>query len=276
MVLLDLQDHATMGDDLPLDGLLTKLASAGLSGPGPRIIARLGGADPLAAILSEIDETVLPRTLDFSTDAGRRVHCDVVGRRLLKVSDIVSPSPLPGQAALLGADLDASQGDAGDRLRAMFLGAMQGADILSVEAHMLGRDVAPGEVGISAALLADMWGFALDPDPPTDAAAVLGGFLSAIEQNVQAGIWMHGEEADSFGEEATLARLGPPVDLDAAAGELVAARIDPLEPAPLLATRMSGGDVRVIARFGDQVLVLLVNADAEADIAQHWRCLTGA
>lgn len=71
---------------LPIVARLTALQTpARLAPGGARVLAEVGNRKPLAAILREVNETVLARSLTFETDAGS-VTLEVAGRRVLRLS----------------------------------------------------------------------------------------------------------------------------------------------------------------------------------------------
>lgn len=135
-----------------------------------------GGSDPaeptvfegvdgmLAALLAEIDETVLPREMVLTNEKGEEARLLVAGRRLLRVGG-------PGESLEAGPaapDDAGSERDAADALAAAFHGTLRGfldrAEEISVTARRPAYRVDPREFGCSVEMLSR----------PGDAAAPAG------------------------------------------------------------------------------------------------------
>src|SRR5690606_8925710 len=139
-----------------LKRILSKLA-APPAPPQPqgREIASGGDAEArLAALLTEIDETMLPRRLRFQTDIGATLSADGYGRRLLSL-----PPPAPqglsaGHTALVGQPLHTLPEDSLSDLRALLLAFLAPASRLSVAHAPLPQPRDPAALGVAAETLA--------------------------------------------------------------------------------------------------------------------------
>lgn len=131
-------------------------------------------ASPLAALLREINETLLGRSLVFSTEAGASLSLDVAGRRVLRVT---AASGIAGAEACLGVPAldDANRED----LAGVFTTLVAGDATLRVIAAPLGRSEGLS-VGLPVARLADHLGIDLN-DEIADAAEAVEGEAEAVE-----------------------------------------------------------------------------------------------
>ncbi len=79
---------------------LTKLTAESPSAPDAS--RQLDSSDPFAAIATEIDETILPRTLIFENDRNEKLGLDVASGRILSVSLLELNARAEIEAALTG------------------------------------------------------------------------------------------------------------------------------------------------------------------------------
>lgn len=133
-----------------------------------RVIGGPGMASPLAALLREINETLLGRSLVFSTEAGASLSLDVAGRRVLRVT---AASGIAGAEACLG--VPALDDDNREDLAQVFTTLVAGDATLRVIAAPLGRSEGLS-VGLPVARLADHLGIDLNDEIAEPAEAVDG------------------------------------------------------------------------------------------------------
>lgn len=166
---------------------------------------RLRGSGPdalLSALVTEIDETILPRQLSFDTPGGM-VHLAVANRRL---QALIAPAPSSVPEDLVGHALpdveDPKLAELGDALKAV----LTGADTVAISAIRL-KDAFASDIGVPAVQLPRVWSV----DAPTAAAPgdVLERFLGGLDTAQVAWLRIEGEEVTGQGgPEDKVATLG--------------------------------------------------------------------
>lgn len=137
---------------LPIISRLHALqTAASLVQDGARVIAANVGHNPLAAMLCEINETVLGRTLTFESSAGPSLSLEVSGRRILRVT---AANGLPEAESLLATE--ALEDEHKDSLIKLLHAAAAPRHELRVRALPMTREVNGVSVGLPVALLADL------------------------------------------------------------------------------------------------------------------------
>lgn len=151
------------------DGLTQRLALLAMpvkvDKTGARAISENGAPAPVAAILGEIDNTVLERCLVF--DCGPvTVSIIAAGRRL---RGIFSVSP-QNDAAIIGQVLSREEPEALQAAHDLLLECCGGAGRVAVRSTPAEAFGQGGERGVSATGLAELWDVALDiaPKPPVE------------------------------------------------------------------------------------------------------------
>jgi hypothetical protein len=154
---------------LPINSRLQSLRSRSRVAPGGfRVIASPpGGDDPLSALLREMNETILGRTLTFESNVGAQMSVDVSGRRVLR---LVSANGLADADACLAAEtLD---DDHKDDLLKLFQAIADPRHELRVSSTPITRSSDGVSVGLPVALLADLLLLDLNPSgEPTEPEA---------------------------------------------------------------------------------------------------------
>lgn len=164
-----------MTEDRRLRDKLAKLAAEAETVEDGRRRLSPGAAGLLAAMLAEIDETVLGRRITFETDGGRRLSVEVANRRLLRMSE--APDENAGPEGLLGP-----LGPDTDGILPAVVAAMrrlgEGQDSLLVATVPLDAASKPDVLGRSVAALARATGIDLYSD--TAPAEASGGFSASV------------------------------------------------------------------------------------------------
>lgn len=152
-----------MPDTRRLQDKLEKLgAPLGALGDGGRMLVPAAGSDFAAAILQEIDETILARRLAFVDDADMTMALEVKNRRVLRVCALPEHGALKTHRGLLDQPLpETGQSPA---LVAMIRDFVAETKSLHVAAASLTRHIDADEIGCSAQSLAVAMGLSLYGD----------------------------------------------------------------------------------------------------------------
>lgn len=163
---------------------------------------RGAGTDALlAAIVTEIDETILPRRVSFELPSGT-VHLAVANRRL---QALLAPAPAGVPASLVGHALpdveDPAVAELGEVLKAL----LADAESIALTAMRPVESFA-SDIGVPADQLPRVWSVA--ERTAVTAADTLQSFLKELDTNMVAWLHIEGEEvAAQGGEEAAIASL---------------------------------------------------------------------
>lgn len=165
---------------------------------------KLRGAGPdvlLAAIITEIDETILPRRLTFETPEGA-VHLAVANRRL---QALLAPAPAALPAGLVGHALpdveDPALAELGQALKAV----LANADAVGVTAMRL-NEAFGSDIGVPAEQLPRVW--TVSEHEVLSPREILERFLSGLDPATVAWLRIEGEEvAAQGGSEAAVSAL---------------------------------------------------------------------
>ncbi len=144
---------------LPIFARLQALQTPAHVAPGgARVIAPVSDGNPLAALLCEVNETVLGRTLAFESGGGFGLTLEVSGRRVLRV---VAAKELPDADSCLAAE--ALEDEHKDNLIKLLQAVAAPGHELRVWALPMTRDADGVSVGLPVALLADLLLVDLNP-----------------------------------------------------------------------------------------------------------------
>ncbi|MEM7752154.1 MAG: hypothetical protein AAF230_02005 [Pseudomonadota bacterium] len=166
-----------------------------------RKLRGVGGDALLASIVTEIDETILPRRLVFETPGGA-VHLAVANRRL---QALLAPAPASLPQELVGHALpdveDPAVGELGEALKSL----LDQAEAVPVSAKRL-TEAFGSDIGVPAEQLPRVWTVAettaLSPDD------ILSQFLAGLDTGSTAWLRIEGEEVTAQGgPEAMLTAL---------------------------------------------------------------------
>lgn len=261
-----------MGDFARLEKVLAKLRQRERA-PGEG--RRLGGGDGparLAALVTEIDETILPRRLSFSVHEAGTLHLAVANRRL---QALLAPAPKGVPEALVGKKLaDANDPEVAELGAA--LGQILGASETVPIAATRQKTPFPSDVGIPAPQLARVWGAgAGDETAQADPGALLTGFLNAVSGDASAWLRIEGEAVtDQGGEEAAVRELGQlaAVFLDGYFSRFEAAFPHPaFACGTLVSPGGAGRGALMFVEVGNVSAVILAPSDKITGVALQWQ-----
>jgi hypothetical protein len=243
----------------------------------------------LAALLREVNETILGRALRFEGSGGTSLTLEASGRRVLRVTDARG---LPGAEACLAVDvLEDEQKD--DLIKLMQAIAAPRQELrVSISARgVAGEGVS---VGLPVALLADLMlvelndptgtdnaeeSTAVDFAPSTDGEALPAGRrLAVFVQSLGPALiaWViRGGEADGSadGAEEMVTHLHGFLDdeVEALQRQLDLVSGQPGAPACLvLGTEMTDGQGVICARSGDEILLGLFEGSPSQGLMSAW------
>lgn len=161
--------------------------------PDEKRKARGAGADALlGAIVTEIDETILPRQLSFETPGGT-IHLAVANRRL---QALLPPAPSSIPADLAGHALPDAEDPKLAELGAALKGLLENAETLAISAVRL-KSAFASDIGVPSSQLPRVWSVA-EPKA-VSASDVLGQFLSGLDTETVAWLRIEGEEVTGQG-----------------------------------------------------------------------------
>lgn len=166
-----------MAVNTELDEKIRRLAAVQTPSPEGIVLRAFGGRNLLAALLVEVDDTVVGRTLHVTNDAGGALLFDVANRLLLNVRrrDAAVPSSAP--AKLISVPENPQNPEFLAALRDLLDGFIGQSQTL-----VLGTGKAPESqpsetIGISAANLAKAWDLDLRPKGAPSLPEVLDSVL---------------------------------------------------------------------------------------------------
>lgn len=191
-----------MSEFARLEEKLAKLRARERAPDEKRKLRGAGADGLLAALVTEIDETILPRQLSFDTPAGM-VHLAVANRRL---QALIAPAPPAVPEDLVGHALpdaeDPKLSELGSALKAL----LSEAETVAISAIRLKTTFA-SDIGVPAVQLPRVWSV----DAPTAAAPadILERFLVRLDTARTAWLRIEGEEVTGQGgPEDQVASLG--------------------------------------------------------------------
>lgn len=240
---------------------------------------------PLAALLREVNETVLGRRLAFASGAGPRVTLEVAGRRVLR---LVAAEAVPNAESCLNAHvLEDTHRD--DLIRILQAAAPRG-HALHVTSQPIGRDGDEVSVGLPVALLADLLLVDLDTVPGTDEAApdeitapdmaeAVGGaalqrFARQVGPSLMAWLIVGGEaDGASAGPEEMVSHLNTFLDTE---GEALSTQLDRVSSVPggavslVLGASLQDRQSTICARHSGGLLLGLLEGDTARLLPRAW------
>lgn len=281
---------------LPILARLHSLQTpASIDQAGNRLLTDRFNPSPIAAVLREINETMLGRSLTFESDGGPKMTLEVAGRRVLRMA--AAEGLARAETCLSVQALDDGQKD--DLIRLLQALAIPGR-ALRVVSGPISSEAEGVSVGLPVALLADLLlvdlnGIEVDADEPeqkeepaaktpipnveaTVEAAVgtsfLGRFARANGQALMAWMIAGGEEdGASHGPEEMISHLLSFLDGE---GEALSQQLDRISTTPgdpiciALGANLGAGNGILCARVGGSFLLALIDGDSTQTMLRAW------
>lgn len=194
-----------MDDFSRLEAKLARLRQRA-SAPGEQRVLRGAPERLLAGVVSEIDETILPREISF-THEGTSFSIAVANRRLQALV-FVSLSQ-GGADELVGKAIPDAEDAALGQLRGVLIGVLGAGEVWSITSRRQSGNGFPSEIGVPSGPLARAWH--VDPAGAGRAnpAAALADYLGGLEARATAWLLIEGEEVKGqFGPDEVVAQLG--------------------------------------------------------------------
>lgn len=287
----------------PILARLTALSTpAQLAPGGARVIADIGHPNPMAALLREVNETILGRSLRVESSGGSSLTLDIAGRRVLRLSDATGVS---------GAERCLAAETLEDEHKDELILVMQAVAARRHELRVTSLPLTGGgdgvSVGLPVALLADLLLIDLnetasaeaepveeppaapvvqlsvvrdavpDPAPDTTATETAPSLVAFAEQVGPAlTAWLvqgGGETGASEGPEEMVAHLRGFIGEEAAS---VHAQLDRVADRPggrvclILGATLVDGHSVACARVGEGLLLGVVEGDATIALLRAW------
>ena len=267
---------------------------ARLASGGARVVAEIDHRNALAAILREVNETVLARSLCFESGSGSSLTLEVAGRRVLRLT---AATGIAGAESCLAAPvLDDEHKDALIKLLQALAAPRSELRVISAPP---GRGSDGVSVGLPVALLADLClielndtGEAGEPEPvagppaPEPAVEVEAGdeaflvrFAAHMGPTLTAWLIDGGSrDGKSDGPEEMVSHLRGFLDDES---ESVARQLDLVSMVPagpvciVLAAALSEGHSILCARAEGGILLGVIEGDATQSLLAAWNAARG-
>ena len=179
-----------MSDFARLEEKLAKLRQRERAAGEGRKLRGVGADALLAAIVTEIDETILPRRVSFETPEGT-VHLAVANRRL---QALLAPAPSAVPASLVGHALPDVEEPAVAELGQVLKALLKDAESVRVSA-MRATESFASDIGVPAEQLPRVWSVA--ESTAATPGDILERFLKALNPTSVAWLRIEGEEVVS-------------------------------------------------------------------------------
>ncbi|WP_386259711.1 hypothetical protein [Tabrizicola soli] len=267
---------------------------ARLAPGGARVVAEIGHRNPLAAILREVNETILARSLCFESGSGSSLTLEVAGRRVLR---------LTGATGLAGAETCLAAPVLEDEHKDALIKLLQALAAQRSELRVMsappGRGSDGVSVGLPVALLADLClielndaGEAEEPEPvaePPEPAtgveieagdeAFLVRFAARMGPTLAAWLISGGSrDGKSDGPEEMVSHLRGFLDDES---ESIARQLDLVSMVPAgpvciaLGAALSEGHGILCARAEGGTLLGVIEGDATQSLLTAWNAARG-
>lgn len=193
-----------MDDFSRLEAKLAKLRQRA-SAPGESRTIRGTPERLLAAVVSQIDETILPRELGF-TQGDTSIFIAVANRRL---QALAAASALRDAAAgLVGKAIADAEDPALGQLRDVLIGLLAAGDVWTISSRRQSGDGFPSDIGVPSGPLARAWQIAASGAGRENPDAELADYLKSLGARATAWLLIEGEEVkDQSGPEDIVAGL---------------------------------------------------------------------
>lgn len=264
-----------MSDFARLESKLNKLRARERT-PGEGRKLRGPNADALlAAIVDEIDETILPRRLSFALESGSVLHLAAANRKLQAV---VSPAP----AGLPDSVCDQELGDVDDPTVAAIAEGLRA--VLADGGTLTLSSIRPktlfaSDIGIQTSLLRKAWQIDEQDSAPAakDPGEILGGFLASLGDEALAWLRIEGEAVtDQGGDTKAATELGETaaVFLDGYFQKFEEAFPEPsLACATLISPAKEGAAALFFVEIGELSAVIAAKTADAISLAARWQSL---
>ncbi|WP_296422864.1 hypothetical protein [Yoonia sp.] len=173
-------------------------AEGGVFTDGQRVISQAGAPPALVAILREIDDTVLERTLVFNIGK-TALSLVVAGRRLRGLAAMTGD--IPGMDDVVGQGLSHEDPEILRAAGAIMTQICKGDQTLTVRSTPVRPIGTSSEVGVSVSVLATHWQVDLDAKPPSPMSRFLAANAAAIAASTCA---VDGNPPETRGDTTTL------------------------------------------------------------------------
>ena len=263
-----------MNGKVTLEQRLIRLASSGVAGPAGQVLRAPGPDALLSRLLTEIDETVLPRRVHLDGAGGGSLTFAAANGRLIRIEAAAVPG---GHDDLLNQAFDPGDTGVAERLKALFVALTAGGDTVTIRRETTADGLDPGRAGLSAETLAEAWGVRLRPTGEAGGAgSAIDSFLGAVHEIAVA--WMltgvETTESESAGDEERVDELLAFAEARRETGEAVRHAAETMgEPWNLLALHRAAGaeDVTVILSVEGILLYLAAPRARLGEITDIWR-----
>lgn len=262
-----------MSDFARLEKVLEKLRRRERAPGEGRKLSGADGATRLSSMVTEIDETILPRRLSFDLGEAGGLHLAVANRRLQAV---LAPVPNGVSKALEDKKLTDAQDPEVAELGAALGDVLGVSETVSISTTRQ-KSPFPSDVGIPAPQLARIWGAKATDPADSDPGAVLSGFLESSTEHMSAWLRIEGESVTGQGGgEAEVQDLG---ELAANFLDSYFSRFDIAFPEPAFAcgTLISpGGEGRgalFFVEIGNVSAIILAPSDGITGLAVKWQSM---
>ncbi|MBT8458046.1 MAG: hypothetical protein KJN60_00065 [Boseongicola sp.] len=194
-----------MDDFARLEAKLAKLRQRAAA-PGEGRAIRGKPEQLLSAIVTEIDETILPRELRFEAD-NASFALAVANRRL---QALISVAPAQdGSDALAGKALSDAEDEALETVHSTLMGLLATATVWSISSHRQPEGGFPSDVGVPSGPLARAWKTTPSGEGRANPEAALVDYLGSLGDEATAWLHIEGEEVkNQSGPEDLVAGLG--------------------------------------------------------------------
>ncbi|MBA3909784.1 MAG: hypothetical protein C0524_07810 [Rhodobacter sp.] len=291
---------------LPIIARLQSLQSAARVAPGgARVIASISDQSPLAALLREVNETMLGRALAFESSNGTSLTLEVSGRRVLRLT---AANGLSGVDSCLSAQ--ALEDEHKDDLIKLLQSVAAPRCELRVSASRIGREREEVSIGLPVALLADLLLIdlnlpeaasepGLEPEPPPElepkalprskvrlppaasepgpglaTGPMLGRFARGCSPALIAWLIVGGEEdGTTDGPEEMISHLQGFLEVE---GEALSLQLDQISTEPgtpvciQLGATLTEGHSILCARSGEGFLLGVIEGDGTQTLMRAW------
>ena len=269
-----------MSDFARLEDKLAKLRQRErIAGEGRRLRGATAEA-LLAAVVTEIDETILPRNLSFSVENGATVRLSVANRRL---QALAAPAPdVNGVDAgkLVGHPLADAEDPALGELKKVLLAAFAEAASVSIQSARPEGGGFPSDVGVPSNILSRAWGLSETVGEEISPEDLLSRFLAGIGDDAIAWLRIQGEDVtDQGGDAAILEQLGDhaAVFLDGYFGKFEGLYTEEsFALATLVAPVGPEGHGVLFIEIGELSAFIAINGERAPELATVWQKMTGA